>query len=68
MQEIVDKYSSSPTQYLIPIVTSSGINERCAYRNALFKINKRLKDIAKMLNLSMPLTPYVARHSWATVA
>ena len=68
MQEIVDKYPSNPTVYLLPIITSSGINERCAYRNALFKINKRLKEIASMLNLSIPLTLYVARHSWASVA
>lgn len=68
MQLIVDKYPPNPTRYLLPIITSTGINERCAYLNALFKINKRLKEIAMMLNLSIPLTLYVARHSWASAA
>ena len=30
--------------------------------------NRRLKEIEKKLNLSIPLTSYVARHSWATIA
>ncbi len=68
MQEIVDKYPPNPTRYLLPIITSNGINERCAYRNSLFKINKRLKEVAEMLDLPIPLTLYVARHSWASVA
>ena len=68
MQDILDKYPTNPTTYLLPIITSSGINERCAYRYALFKINKRLKEIAGMLKLPIPLTLYVARHSWASVA
>ncbi len=68
MQEIVDKYPPNPTRYLLPIITSNGINERCAYRNLLFKINKRLKEVAKMLDLPLPLTLYVARHSWFSVA
>lgn len=68
MQDIVDKYPPNPTRYLLPIITSYGINERCAYRNSLFKINKHLKEVATMLNLPIPLTLYVARHSWASVA
>lgn len=68
MQDILDKYPANPTAYLLPIITSPGINERCAYRNALFKINKRLKEIAVILKLPIPLTLYVARHSWASVA
>ena len=68
MQDILDKYPVNPTGYLLPIITSNGINERCAYRNALFKINKRLKEIAGILKLPIPLTLYVARHSWASVA
>ena len=30
--------------------------------------NKSLKEIAKMVGLSIPLTLYVARHSWASIA
>jgi len=30
--------------------------------------NKKLKRIGEMLNLNVPLTTYVSRHSWATIA
>ena len=33
----------------------------------LAKLNKHLKEIGLVLNLSMPLTTYLARHSYATV-
>ena len=33
----------------------------------LAKLNKHLKEIGLVLNLSIPLTTYVARHSYATV-
>lgn len=68
MQKIMDKYPANPTQYLLPIITSPDINERSAYRNALYRINKRLKVIAQRLKLTVPLTLYVARHSWASIA
>ena len=38
------------------------------YRNAMRLINKKLKKISTTLKLSPPLTTYVARHSWATIA
>ena len=31
-------------------------------------INRRLKVIAEKIALSVPLTMYVARHSWASIA
>ena len=36
--------------------------------NTVLKINRYLKVLGKMLGLQMPLTMYVARHSWATIA
>ena len=33
-----------------------------------YRTNKSLKEIAKMVGLSIPLTLYVARHSWASIA
>ena len=32
------------------------------------KINRRLKEIASLIKLNIPLSLYVARHSWATIA
>ena len=69
MQDILDKYpviQSSP--YLLPIIREAGIKERAQYNNALHLVNRKLKFIGEMLEVSIPLTMYVARHSWASVA
>ena len=68
MQAILDKYPDNPTQYLLPIIRSEGINERWAYRNIGYNINHNLKKIAEMISVNIPLTMYVARHSWASAA
>ncbi len=68
MQLILDKYPENNTEYLLPIIRKTGINERNVYRNTSYNINRYLKLIANMLALDMPLTLYVARHSWASVA
>jgi len=68
MQAILDKYSDNPTQYLLPIIKTEGINECCAYRNIGYNINHNLKKIADMVRINIPLTMYAARHSWASAA
>ena len=68
MQAILDKYPDNPTQYLLPIIKTEGINERCAYRNIGYNINHNLKKIAGLVGINIPLTMYVARHSWASAA
>lgn len=68
MRLILDKYPENESEYLLPIIRSKGINERCAYRNATSSINVWLKKIAAMVNVTVPLSMYVARHSWASAA
>ncbi len=68
MQEIISRYPTNETEYLLPIITKNGVNERNCYQNELAKINCQLKKISKDLSLTIPLTMYVARHSWASVA
>lgn len=68
MQSVIDKYPANPTHYLLPIITKNGLNERCAYRNISYNINNNLKKIAAMIGLDIPITMYVARHSWASAA
>lgn len=68
MQLIVDKYPVNSSEYLLPIITSSVANARSAYRNASYNINRNLKKIAAMVGITIPLTLYVARHSWASAA
>ena len=54
--------------YLLPIIRDGESHARSAYRNVQYKVNQGLKEIGKMLGLKMPLTMYVARHSWASLA
>lgn len=68
MQDIINRYPYNPTEYLLPIITSDEINDHYAYRNVGYNINHNLKSIAAMMGITLPLTMYVARHSWASAA
>ncbi len=68
MQEIVDKYCGADSPFLLPIIRRPGSNERNLYRNTAYTINRNLKYVAVMAGIEVPLTLYVARHSWATAA
>ena len=68
MQLLLDKYPANKSEYLLPIIRNPGTNERCLYRNAAYRINHCLKTIAEKVGISVPLTLYVARHSWASAA
>lgn len=68
MQIILDKYPENKSEYLLPVIRNPGINERCTYRNTGYNINHSLKRIAGMVGVTIPLTLYVARHSWASAA
>jgi integrase len=68
MQEIVDKYDNPLSSYLLPIIKPMNGDERTQYQNAMYLINRKLKEIGKIVGVQIPLTMYVARHSWASVA
>ena len=68
MQVILNKYPENESDYLLPIIRNPGTNERCTYRNVGYNINYNLKTIAGMVGVTIPLTLYVARHSWASAA
>lgn len=68
MQAIVDKYPVTESEYLLPIIRNPKAVALYAYRNAGYSINRQLRQIARRLELSVPLTMYVARHSWASAA
>lgn len=67
MQEIVARHPSN-TIYMLPIIKNQQENLRTQYTNALSYVNKQLKVIAHKAGLAIPLTMYVARHSWASIA
>ena len=68
MQEIVAKYNNPLSEYLLPIIKPMNGDERTQYQNAMYLINRKLKEIGMMVGVQLPLTMYVARHSWASVA
>ena len=68
MQEIVDKYDNPISEYLLPIIKPMNGDERTQYQNAMYLINRKLKTIGNMVGVQLPLTTYVARHSWASAA
>ncbi len=67
IQAIINKYKAQTTDFLLPIIRSGG-KERKQYQNKLRQVNHYLKKIATLIHLSLPLSMYVARHSWASIA
>ena len=69
MQQIVNLYpASDESKYLFSIIADSQKDHRRQYQNALTRINRNLKKLGEEIGLEVPLTMYVARHSWATTA
>lgn len=68
MQEIIDKYDTGGSLYLLPIIKENGTDSRKQYKNGAHLVNDKLKKIGEQLGLETPLTSYVARHSWASIA
>ncbi len=72
MQRILDLYilEKNEDDYIFPIITRIG-DPVLEFKDVAEKRrinNKKLKKIAEMLGMTTPLTSYVARHSWATIA
>lgn len=68
--QLIEKYSKDKSPFIFPILSPFHKTEiQIAHRlhKVLAKINKYLKEIGNNLNLPLPLTTYVARHSFASV-
>ncbi len=69
MQEIVDRYASeADSAYLLNIIKDKKNDARKQYLNALTLINRNLKSLGRLIGSDRPLSMYVARHSWASIA
>jgi len=68
MQEIVAKYDTSGTPYLLPIIRDVEKDDWRQYKNNAHLVNDKLKKLGRQLGLAIPLTSYVARHAWASIA
>ena len=76
MRFLLDKYASNGSPYLFPILSEKKVGyER--YKALLRKYNNNLKDwnvtidlkeLGRRLGITVPLTSYVIRHTWATEA
>ncbi len=69
MQRIADRHpapASSP--YLLPLINPDAPNPRWSYINTASRINRELRRLGAAIGLQQPLTLYVARHSWASIA
>jgi site-specific recombinase XerD len=67
LQQLINKYSNNG-EYILPILRSGSKSLYTRYRSGLKRHNHCLKLLSESLNLPVPLTSYVARHSWATIA
>lgn len=69
-QKILDHYAhqTKNESFLLPIIKKEDGTEYKQYQRMQININRALKKIGEMAELKMPLTTYVARHTWASVA
>ena len=69
MQVIIDRYNVAESEYIFPILKSDIYSKSYQqYRKAVNIYNANLKKLSLYAGLEVPLTSYVARHSWATIA
>lgn len=68
MAEIVNKHENVNTMFLLPIISVQDGTERKQYLNKMLLVNRYLKKVAELAGIGIPLTMYVARHSWANIA
>lgn len=67
--EIIKRYNNPNSEYVFPIIKGHTLEEKDrSERSAISYYNRLLKRIGKMVGISQPLTSYVARHSWASLA
>lgn len=68
MQDIVDMHPSRNNVFLLPIINDPDGDLRKQYKNSQRYFNERLTRLGNRLHIGTPLTMYVARHSWASIA
>jgi len=66
-KKIINYYGRGEADdFIFPVLSEE--DEYKSYRIGLRLLNKRLKKIGEILEFNIPLTGYVVRHSWATIA
>ena len=68
-KEIVDRYSLMDSEYVFPFLTETKPEAAFKqYKKKLCYYNKLLKSLGKQAGIEHPLTSYVSRHTWASLA
>ncbi|MBO1364108.1 site-specific integrase [Prevotella sp. A2931] len=70
MLHLISRYATRQTDYVFPILYKVRNGEVCRadYSSALNRYNRLLKELSSLAGVSVGLTSYVARHSWASIA
>lgn len=68
--QIIKKYTEvmGKSVFLFPLLYNPEKQKHTVYASTLHLYNERLKVISDMLQLTVHLTSYIARHTWATLA
>ena len=64
--DLIEKYSIKDNTYLFPILSNfhkTELQRANRVHKVISKVNERLKEIGKALDIPIDLTTYVARHS-----
>lgn len=69
MRQIINRFWCSEGPYVFPILSSEDASVcNRQYTLALGYYNRHLRKLGQLIGLQHPLTSYVARHSWASIA
>ena len=69
MRELAALYATPPSSpYLLSVIRDPKADVRKQIHASQTQVNRHLHDIGRTLKLPLPLTMYVARHSWASIA
>lgn len=66
MKQLIAKYAREGSLRLFPVLPDNETHKE--YKAALAEHNRQLKKIGERLNLAVPVTSYVFRHTWASEA
>ncbi len=69
MQKIIDRYVKDENEYIFPIISSAEPDQAdTQYRSKQCYYNRLLKEVGMRAKIETPLSFYVARHTWASLA
>lgn len=66
LRALLRKYGEKDSPYLLPMLRNDDSYK--GYRYIQRRLNKRIRELGELLDFDFPLTFYVARHTWATLA